>query len=227
MVFMPATVSLNAPRIDQMAPQRLDIALFGMGCFLGCEPRLGITRGVWKTVVGYAGGRYESPSYEDVGDHTETVMVEYDPLAISYGQLLELFFLWHSPSKKPASSQHASCIFVKNETERRLAQAAIERYNLHTGIPSRTQVATFRAFYAGENWCQKYFLRTVPWLIQELRNFYRDEESLIQSTLAMRLNGILGYFSPSTSTLSRCLPEDVEFYDLSEETVRALKRIIS
>lgn len=217
---MPAAEYI--PRIDQMAPQRLEVALFGMGCFLGFEPRFGITRGIWRTFVGYSGGRFTTPTYDDHGDHTEAVLVEYDPLTISYGQLLELFLLWLSPSKgaavTPLRPQNSS-IFVKNETERRLAQAALKRYDFHAGTSLHTRVLAFKTFHKAESWCQKYFLRTCP-LMQELEHIYRSEESLLESPLATRLNGILGNASSSPS-----IPEDIEFYDLSEHAVHALKRL--
>lgn len=221
LVTMPAVWD-DVPRIDQMMPQRLDVAFFGMGCFLGSEPRFGVTKGVWRTTVGYAGGRCESPSYDDTGDHIETVMIEYDPLVINYGQLLELFLLRHYPSQKFSKPQHASRIFVKNEFEKRLAQAALERYELCSDASCHTRIAMCRNFYEAEKWCQKYFLRTFSWLMQEMTAFYPDEDNLIRSPLATRLNGILGQSTPSSS-----LPEDIEFYDLSEHTLQAIKQMLT
>ena len=222
MAAIPATVLVGTPRIDQMTPPHLEVAVFGMGSFLGAEPWFGVTRGIWRTSVGYAGGRDPSPSYDDTGDHTEAVKVEYDPTVISYGQLLELFLLWHRPLENPFSSRHASRIFVKNEAEKRLAQAAMDRYEFCMGTPVRTQTAVFRNFSRAENWCQKYFLRTAHWLMMELEQFYPDEESFIRSTLAMRLNGFLGH-----QTSIGCLPDAMELYDLSERAVHILKRILS
>lgn len=192
-----------------------------MGSFLGAEPWFGITRGIWKTTVGYAGGKYLSPSYDDAGDHTEAVRVEYDPATISYGQLLELFLLWHRPSENPFSSRHASRIFVRNEAEKRLSQAAADRYEFCMGAPVHTEIAVYKSFHRAESWCQKYFLRTAHWLMSELEHFYPDEESFIRSTLTMRLNGLLG-----RQTSACCLPEDIGLYDLSEHAVHILKRIM-
>jgi peptide-methionine (S)-S-oxide reductase len=235
-----------ARRIDQMAPRCLESAFFGMGCFLALEPRFGLTKGVWKTTVGYGGGRYSTPSYGDVRDHSEVVMVEYDPHTVTYGQLLELFLLWTSrlrkpgpvlssvlssvpssvsspapPFSTPAFPKRAFRVFVKNASERRLAQAAIERCE-HSGTnASVTRISTAGSFYRAEEWCQKYFLRSSEWLMQELRISYPDEESLFRSTLAARLNGILG-LPPCTA----CLPEEIELYDLSETALLALKRLL-
>jgi peptide-methionine (S)-S-oxide reductase len=208
------------PRIDQMKPPCLDTAVFGMTCFLSYEPRFGITKGIWRTTVGYAGGRYNSPSYDDRGDHVQSVMVEYDPLAVSYGQLLEIFLRWQGSLQKAELPRNVSYIFVKNEFEKRLAQAALERYELFSENSCETLVSICKSFYEAENWCQKYFLRTFPLLMQEMKNFYPEERDWVRSTLAARLNGILGQTS-----LSFILPENIELYDLSENAIRTLKHL--
>ena len=59
----------------------MEIYLAG-GCFWGTEKYLSGLEGVVTTEVGYANGRTENPSYEDVcyknTGHAETVKVEYD-----------------------------------------------------------------------------------------------------------------------------------------------------
>ena len=202
------------PRIDQLKPRHLDAALFGMGCFLSSEPRFGVVCGVWRTTVGYTGGRYGSPSRGNAGDHAEVVLVEYDPVQLSYGQLLEVFLGWNNGA---FNSRYVPRIFVKNEFERRLAQAALARHDMEASA----RVLACRTFHRAESSCQKYFLRTFPLLMREAEGFYPDEEALLHSTLAMRLNGILGQPSPLLY-----LPEDYELYDLSEAASRVLAHLI-
>jgi peptide-methionine (S)-S-oxide reductase len=233
-----AEPDLAVRRIDQMAPSSLESAFFSMGCFLASEPRFSLVKGVWKTTVGYGGGRCPAPSYGDAGDHSEVIRVEYDPHVLTYGQLLELFLLWCSRLKKSflAASRSTSLsspfpsvfprrafrVFVRNASERRLAQAAIERCEHSAGSVSFVRISASGAFHSAERWCQKYFLRASTWLMQELRVSYPDEESLLRSTLAARLNGILG-LPPYTA----CLPEEIELYDLSETAVLTLKRLLN
>jgi peptide-methionine (S)-S-oxide reductase len=210
------------PRIDQATPQRLEAAVFGMGSFLRTEARFGIVRGVWKTTVGYGGGKSACPSCGDAGDHVEVVRVEYDPVTVSYGQLLELFLSWNSSSENPCFPQYASCIFVKNEFEKRMAQAALERYRLCSDGPADIRIATYKTFHMAPNRFQKYFLRTLLWLMKEVRHFYRDEIGFVRSTLSMRLNGIVGQLLPFTR-----LPEDITLYDLDEDVVCTLEKYIA
>jgi len=204
-----------------MMPRRLDSAIFGMGHFFDFEPRFGVAKGVWRTVVGYSGGQYERPSFEDPGDHMGVVMVEYDPLALSYGQLLDIF-LNCCGCREHLSFQCISCVFVKNEFERRLAQAAVARYELRMSSENNVKVAVHKTFYKAEQWCQKHFLRMFPPLLDELKHVYPDEDCLIQSTLATRLNGILGQRSLREYQASY-FPDDFEFYDLSDNAANILK----
>jgi len=205
---------VSLPRIDRMIPLRLDFALFGMERFFDSEPRFGIEKGVWRTVAGYSGGRYEKPSYKDLGDHVEAVMVEYAPHSLSYGQLLDIFLNRYGCCEG-LSSQCISHVFVKNESEKRLAEAAFERHKLRSSGESRVKIAACKTFHTAEQWRQKHFLRMNPLLMDELRHMYSDEERLLQSTLATRLNGILGQRF-SRKFPAPFLPDDFGLYDLSE-----------
>jgi peptide methionine sulfoxide reductase msrA/msrB len=66
------------------------------GCFWGMEKYLASIRGVLSTQAGYANGRTENPSYEEVchndTGHAETVRVSYDPEVLPLAFLLELYF---------------------------------------------------------------------------------------------------------------------------------------
>lgn len=219
---MRTILSERSPRIDAMAPARLEVALFSMGCFKSSEARLGITRGVWHTCVGYAGGAFPSPTYDDVGDHTEAVMAEYDPGAISYGQLLELFMYWYCASPLETSPRRAPRIFVRDVKERRLAQAAIERNALCGKDYPRAHIVPFKTFYRAEPRLQKHHLRREPWLFEELLALYGTEEDLLRSTSAARLNGLLGQ-APAPAL--RSLPESIDLYGLSPEAVLTLQHL--
>ena len=74
------------------------------GCFWGMEKALKALDGVVDTETGYANGRTESPSYEDVctdtTGHRETVKVIYDPDIVSLETLLRAFFICVNPMQK-------------------------------------------------------------------------------------------------------------------------------
>ena len=58
-----------------------------------------------RTTVGYCGGAKRAPTYRDLGDHTESLRVEYDPSVVSYERLLDVFWQEHDPTA-PAYSRH-------------------------------------------------------------------------------------------------------------------------
>jgi peptide-methionine (S)-S-oxide reductase len=77
---------------------------------------------VLRTRVGYAGGEREAPTYRKMGDHTETVQVDFDPLRISYERMLEVFWESHDPAAGSWSRQYRNVIFFQNDRQREAAQ---------------------------------------------------------------------------------------------------------
>src|SRR5437660_1206467 len=103
--FIPL-VALALPLGAQARPKAatLDTAVFAGGCFWGVEGVYDHTKGVIEAMSGYAGGRVQNPSYEDVSSgetgHAESVRVVYDPSVVSYGKLLQVFFsVVHDPTE--------------------------------------------------------------------------------------------------------------------------------
>lgn len=209
--------------IDEIVPDRLETALFALGGFEKAEARLGFTRGVWRTCVGYAGGVFPHPCHADAGDHIEVVRVEYDPESVSYGQLLELFMHWYCSSPLDPDPQHAAAVFVRTEKERRLAQAAVDRCYLCSQEYLKARILAFKSFHLAENACQKSHLRHVEWLYLELLKRCGSEEGLRRSTAAARLNGFLG--QAPCSCWER-FPESEELYGLTPQELAALKKLV-
>src|SRR5437016_14640819 len=81
----------------------MQLAQFGLGCFWGAERKFWEVPGVYSTAVGYAGGETKNPSYEEVcsgfTNHTEAVLVVFDPKAVSYEELLKVFWESHNPTQ--------------------------------------------------------------------------------------------------------------------------------
>src|SRR2546423_3000298 len=88
--------------VIRLSGMQTDKATFGAGCFWGVEETFRNLKGVVSTAVGYAGGKMEHPSYEDVctdeSGHAEVVQVEFDPTQIGYEQLLDVFWSNHNPT---------------------------------------------------------------------------------------------------------------------------------
>ncbi len=142
--------------------------VFGGGCFWCTEAVFRMLRGVSKVESGYAGGKKENPSYEQVSGgatgHAEVVRVTYDPAVISYEDLLTVFFGSHDPTTPnrqgaDVGEQYRSVIFYNDETEKHLAEKIIGEVSesLKDGTRVVTQLVPFEAFYAAESYHQDYF----------------------------------------------------------------------
>ncbi len=81
----------------------MEKATFGAGCFWGVEAAYRKVKGVTSTSVGYMGGHFENPCYLDVASritgHAEVVQIEYDPNAVNYEELLQVFWAIHDPTR--------------------------------------------------------------------------------------------------------------------------------
>ena len=72
-------------------------ALLGAGCFWGIEEYYKKIDGIKDTKVGYSGGDFSNPSYEDVCSkttgHAEVVLIKFDVNIVSYSNRNKKFHL--------------------------------------------------------------------------------------------------------------------------------------
>jgi peptide-methionine (S)-S-oxide reductase len=147
--------------------------------------------GVVRTRAGYAGGTTRNPTYHNLGDHTETIQIEYDPTVVSYEELLSVFWSSHNPTARPWSRQYMSIIFYHNDEQRRLAIETRDREAAKVGGEIYTEIVPASEFTLAEAYHQKYQLRRVPDLMAEFSAIYTDDD-FVASTATARVNGYLG-----------------------------------
>ena len=163
-----------------------------------------------RTRVGYAGGSKENPTYYNLGDHTETVQIDYDPDQISYQELLDIFWNSHNAARPPLSTQYKSIIFYHNEEQKRLALESKARREAELNEPVLTEIVPYSEFYLAEDYHQKYYLSGVPDLKKELTAIYPDINDFINSTAVSRINGyVVGNGNMET------LQAEIDSYGLS------------
>jgi len=142
--------------------------------------------------VGYAGGAAPDPAYHAIGDHSETVQIDFDPTVISYEALLDEFLAAHNPTQQAFSRQYASLIHYHDEEQRLAAERALADYHQRTGRPVYTQLVPLGVFTLAEDYHQKYQLRQVPELETLFERIYPDYRDLANSTAATRVNAYAG-----------------------------------
>ena len=144
--------------------------------------------------MGYSGGTKKNPTYHSLGDHTETIQIDYDPSQISYEDLLAVFWESHPPGAPSFSRQYRAVVFYHNAAQQRLALETKARIAAKIKGEVVTQILPATEFYLAEDYHQKYFLRRESELFNELSAIYPAAADLANSTAAARVNGYLaGY----------------------------------
>lgn len=171
--------------------------------------------------MGYAGGSKPNPTYYNLGDHSETIQIDYDPTKVSYEQLLDLFWSEHSPTSRPYSRQYMTAIFYHNEEQKRLALKTKEREEARLKKKVYTEVLPFSRFYLAEDYHQKYYLRGFSELASEFTAIYPDLDGFVNSTAVTRVNGYVGGYGTAAQ-----LDAEIEGFGLSPEGARKLREIV-
>lgn len=170
----------------------VETATFGMGCFWSPDALYGAVPGVVRTRVGYSGGSSRNPSYEDMGNHTECVQIEYDPGVVSFGDILKVFWKNHDPTTRGfVSQQYASLVLVHTSEQLQLVKADIERLQNLTPKKIRTRVEVAKKFFLAEGYHQKFSLRNHPDLLPILFPNGIEWRTYIDSPMTSRINGLL------------------------------------
>jgi len=146
--------------------------LFGLGCFWGAERKFWNIDGVYTTAVGYGAGFTPNPSYEEVctglTGHNELVLVVYDPVVVSFNELLKVFFESHNPTQgmrqgNDKGTQYRSGIYYTTQTQADAAQSALDKYQAaliaasHSAITTELMAAP--EFYYAEAYHQQYLAK--------------------------------------------------------------------
>jgi len=169
---VPAKHFVNGHRLQAPFPEGLQLAQFGLGCFWGAERVFWEVPGVYSTAVGYAGGETKNPTYEEVcsgfTNHTEAVLVVFDPKAVSYEDLLKVFWESHNPTQgmrqgNDAGTQYRSAIYTYGEKQQAAALASKEVFGKllkQKGFGAiTTEIRPAPEFYYAEDYHQQYLAK--------------------------------------------------------------------
>jgi|GEM_PF-835782 len=148
--------------------RKIDIAIFGAGCFWGVEEIFRQVSGVLNVVVGYMGGEKDSPTYKEVclgnTGYIEVVKIVYQPGKVGYKELLEVFWWCHDPTSLNKQgvdfgSQYRSIIFFHNAEQEKLAKESKSKLARSGKInkPIVTEILSAKIFWPAEEYHQQYF----------------------------------------------------------------------
>lgn len=141
-----------------------EIVLAG-GCFWGVEEFLSRIKGVTETEVGYANGRTENPTYEQVCNlntgFAEAVYIKYDENLLSLEDLLEEYWGIVDPTVlnrqgPDVGSQYRTGIYYLDERDRDIIVKS--RDNIQKSYEKKvvTEIEPLKNYYKAEEYHQKY-----------------------------------------------------------------------
>jgi len=148
--------------------ERRETATLGGGCFWCLDAAYREIDGVTAVISGYSGGRRPNPTYQQVctgaTGHAEVVQVEFDPDALSYADVLDIFWAIHDPTTRDrqgadVGTQYRSVIFYRDDDQRRAAEASRDAIQQLWPRPVVTEIVPLEAFYPAEEYHQNYFAR--------------------------------------------------------------------
>lgn len=160
--------------------------------------------------MGYLGGSKKKPTYHDLGDHTETIQMEFDPAQVSYSQLLEVFWRSHSPTYE-SSTQYMSAVFVHDEEQEKTARASLKQFETEHKTKAYTKIIKAKAtdLTVAEDYHQKYYLQNDRLVLESFK--FSSIEELIDSPLAARANA---YYAGHGNYEDAC--KDVKSWSISD-----------
>ena len=143
-------------------------ATVGGGCFWCTEAVYARVDGVGEVRSGYAGGRVENPTYEQVcagtTGHAEVVQLTFDESVVDYDAILDWFFRSHDPTTlnrqgADVGTQYRSIILYHDDAQKAAAEAAIARAQSDHRQKIVTEVVALEQFYPAEKYHDDYFAR--------------------------------------------------------------------
>ena len=145
-------------------------AYFAGGCFWCTESIFQRVEGVKEVISGYMVGHIKNPAYREVCNgntgHTETIKIIYEQDLVSYGKLLEIFFLTHDPTTlnqqgNDVGTQYRSAVFFNNIEEKLQIEACIDHLQKEAVFddPIVTEINNECPFYPAEVEHHDYYNR--------------------------------------------------------------------
>ena len=166
-------------------------AILAGGCFWCTEAVFRDVIGVSEVESGYIGGTVPHPTYKQVCSgstgHAEAIRITYDPDAVSYGELIDIFMATHDPTQlnrqgNDIGTQYRSAIFPLDAEQRAEAEAGIARAQEDRAQPVVTTLEGPAEWYPAEDYHQEYWegegqrnpycLAVIPPKLQKLRKSF-------------------------------------------------------
>ena len=133
------------------------------GCFWGVEAYFRKIKGVLDTSVGYANGRTDQTTYNNIGmtGHSETVKVSFDQEQVSLTQILEYYFAIIDPASKnkqgnDVGTQYRTGIYFINEADETVIKRFVNSQQKFYKEKIQVEIMPVANYVNAEEYHQKY-----------------------------------------------------------------------
>jgi len=135
------------------------------GCFWGLQAFFDLRNGIVETIVGYANGNTENPTYEQVctnkTGYAETVFIKYDENKITLNKILEDFWKVIDPTLLnrqggDRGTQYRTGIYYTDAEDLDIISESLNKEQKKYQRPIVTEVEKLKNFYEAEEYHQKY-----------------------------------------------------------------------
>jgi len=159
-------------------------AYFAGGCFWCMEESFDKVEGVIKSISGYSGGHLKDPTYRDViykdTGHVEAIEITYDPVKITYNELLNIFWKNIDPFDQlgqfcDKGKSYRSVVFYQNKKQSKIIKESLNSIEKKFNSKVVTLIWKFEKFYPAEDYHQDYYQKNFLRYLAYKKNCQREE----------------------------------------------------
>lgn len=162
------TTENNKQKETDMEGKNIKEIYFAGGCFWGTEHLFQLIRGVVGTEVGYANGKIENPTYEQVVSHTtgftEAVRVKYDADEVNLPLLIDVFFKSIDPTTlnrqgNDIGDNYRTGIYTTDGEAEEIVKTEVAKLAKNYDKPVVVETIPLQNFYKAEDYHQDYLVK--------------------------------------------------------------------
>lgn len=171
-----------------------ETATLANGCFWCSDAVFRQVKGIHTVLSGFTGGTIKNPAYQEVvrelTGHAEAVQIKFDPAAITYREILLIFFTTHDPTSLnrqgyDVGTHYRSAIFYHNEKQKEIAENLIKELDETTfSHQIKTELVEAGDFYEAEKQHQNFYEKNTDYpycrvvinpKLNTLRRYFADK----------------------------------------------------
>lgn len=105
--------------------------------------------------MGYSGGKQDNPTYRNIRDYTEALLVEFDPSLVTYEDLVIEWTRMHSPTGR-RTCQYRSAVWYLSDEQKEVCEEVVEGLKAVHGDHLNTSIEPATRFFRGEEYHQDF-----------------------------------------------------------------------